>query len=256
MKTTQRTLLFVLGPLCLLQASAYCDVVTLRNGSQIVGSIESGGVSEIQVRIGTAFQALRVDQIQSIQFGEPAGRAALTSGQPGITLPAGTRISIRTTSPIDSKTADTSREYSVSVDDPITVNGFVVVPANAPAFLRVADVKNPKLGRASLSTSLVAVTNSAGQRVEVVTDKVDSRDVSHVKSILAGGAAGAGTGAGIGALAGGGVGAGIGAVVGATAGAIGGKALGSGRGAEIASETRFTYTLSQSIVIDYQGAAQ
>ena len=97
-----------------------------------------------------------------------------------ITIPAGTQISIRTTSAINSRKADKSTEYPVSMDDPVTVDGVVVVPVNANAWLRVTDLNNPRLvGRASMSTALVAVTGMNGQRIDVITGNVDSQAGSH-----------------------------------------------------------------------------
>ncbi len=65
-----------------------------------------------------------------------------------ITVPAGTEISIRTTTAINSKKADKSTDYPVSMDDPIAVGGVIVVPANANAWVRVTETNNPRLGRA------------------------------------------------------------------------------------------------------------
>ena len=53
-------------------ASAVADVVTLKDGSQISGLVESGGTREIQVKVGETSQPVSVDRIQSIQFDEPA----------------------------------------------------------------------------------------------------------------------------------------------------------------------------------------
>ncbi len=164
-------------------------------------------------------------------FAEPAS----------ITLPVGTEIAVRTSDRINSKQADLHKEYAATVDDAVIVDGVTVVPAKANAFLRVTDKS-----RASLSISLIAVTIN-GQRVEVNTDKIDSRRGSTVKRTAIGAGAGAGTGAAIGAIAGGGAGAGIGAAVGAAAGGIFGHA--TAKPVEIAPETRFTYRLSQPAVI-------
>jgi hypothetical protein len=172
--------------------------------------------------------------------------------QQSITLPAGTEIAISTIDRIASKNADLKREYAASLDDPVIVDGVTVVPAKANAFLRVTDVKNPKFKRASLAISLVAVTVN-GQRVEVNTDHVDSQSGSKAKRTAVGAAVGAGTGAAIGAAVGGGVGAGIGAAVGGLTG--GGVGVLTAKGVEIAPETRFTYKLTQPVVINSQQAA-
>jgi uncharacterized protein YcfJ len=165
-----------------------------------------------------------------------------------ITLPVGTEIAISTIDRINSKKADTHREYAATLDDPVIVDGVTVIPARTNSVLRVSNIENAGFKRrASLSTSLVAVIIN-GQRVEVSTDKVDSQSGSQAKRTLTGAAVGAGTGAAIGGIVGGGVGAGIGAGVGAAGGAVAGKLF--GKAVEIAPETRFTYTLTQPVVID------
>lgn len=177
------------------------------------------------------------------------GLATLVSAQT-ITLQPGTEIAVRTIDRIDSKKASVSKEYAASLDDPIDVNGVIVVPVNANAYLRVADVKSAGFSRrASMSLSLVAVEIN-GKRVRVETNKVDSQSGSQAKRTLTGTAAGAATGAAIGGIAGGGLGAGIGAGVGAAGGAVAGKIF--GKAVEIAPETRFTYHLTEAVEIPSQ----
>jgi Glycine zipper len=177
-------------------------------------------------------------------FGATAFAQAPPPPPQSITLPIGTEIAIRTVDRINSKTADFKREYAASLDDAVIVDGVTVIPANTNAILRVVDKS-----RALLSISLIAVTIN-GQRVEVITDKVDSRRGSTVKRTAIGAGAGAGAGAAIGAIAGGGAGAGIGAAVGAATGGIFGHM--TAKPVEIAPETRFTYTLTQPVVINSQ----
>jgi len=251
----KRTLLLVFTQLCLLPAvSVFGDVVTMKDGRRITGDVESGTSGEIHIRTGDGSQTIAVDRIQSIRFSSTEAfspRPAPAAAPPesgAITLPVGTEIAVRTGTYIDSKTANPNRDYSASLDDPIIVNGVQVAPANANAVLRVTDIKNPKLtGRPSLSLVLVAVIIN-GERVEIHADKVDSHSGSRSKrsAIAVGG--GAAAGAGIGGLAGGAVGAGIGAGIGAASGAIG--AMMTGKGVEIAPETRFTYKLTQPVVFN------
>jgi uncharacterized protein YcfJ len=175
---------------------------------------------------------------------------AAQAQQQGITLPIGTEIAVRTVDRIDSKNAKLNRDYAATLDDPIVVDGVTVVPANTNAFLQVTDKQRSGFTRrASLSISLVAVTVN-GQRVAIETDKVDSKSGSQAKRTATGTAIGAGTGAVIGGLAGGGLGAGIGAAAGGAAGAVGGVLM--GKTVEIAPETRFTYRLTQPVVVNSQ----
>ena len=164
-----------------------------------------------------------------------------------ITLAPGTEIAVRTIDRINSKTASLSKEYAASLDDPISVDGVIMVPANAKAYLRVTDLKSAGFKRrASLSLTLVAVEIN-NQKVTVESSKVDSQSGSQAKRTLTGTAAGAATGAAIRGIAGGGLGAGVGAGVGAAGGAIAGKIF--GKAVEIAPETRFTYRLTEAVEI-------
>ena len=253
---------------------AFADVVTLKDGRQISGLVESGAMGEIRVKVMNDMLVVAVDQIHTIQFSQPLSQQGTVAPDPApgavlpdpapsmavptqpqtITVPVGTEISVRTIDRIESKKADLHKEYAASLDDPIVVNGVAVVPANASAFLRVSDVQSPGFTRrAALSLSLVAVMIN-GRRVTVEAGKVDSKGGSQAKRTATGALAGAGAGAVIGVLAGGALGAGVGAGVGAVGGSIAGRM--SGKGVEIASETRFTYRLSQQLVIDYPAGAQ
>jgi hypothetical protein len=225
-------------------------VVTLKDGRQISGQIESGSPREIQIRVDNHAQAIAVDQIQSIQFDPPATAAPAPVGAQTVTLPVGTEIAVRTIERIDSKKADLYKEYAVSLDDPVVVNGVTVIPVSSKAVLRVSDLQQRKLKHSSLSLTLIAVTVSE-QRVSVETGSLDSQSGSKVKRTLAGAGIGGGAGAAIGSAAGP-VGAAIGAGAGAATGMIVGAA--TGRGVEIAPETRFTYKLTQPLVINYQVA--
>jgi uncharacterized protein YcfJ len=212
------------------------DVVTLRDGHTVSGVVESASAGEIRIKAGDNSQTLPKDRIQSIRFDH------------SFTLPAGADIAVRTIDPIDSDSADKSREYSASLDDPILLGGVEVVPANAKAVLRVTDVTKPTglkkmTGRATMTMELVAVIVN-GQKVEVKTGDVDSKSGTQGKRTAIGAGAGAAGGAAIGAGAGGALGAGVGAGVGAVAGALGGGLTGKSV-VKIAPETRFTYKLTQ-----------
>ena len=178
-----------------------------------------------------------------------AGYAQMQS----ITIPAGADIAIRTTTAIDSKDASLTTEYPVSMDDPIVVDGVTVVQTNASAWLRVAEITNPKLKAASMSIVLVGVASPAGERVNVTTETLGSKAGSSAKHALIGSAAGAAVGAAIGSV-GGPVGTAVGAAGGAVAGTITGILMGK-KSVVIPAETRYTFRLTQPATINYLVAA-
>jgi len=232
---------------CVLSA----DVITLKGGHQISGQIESATPHDIRISGNNGAQVIAIDQVQSVQFGAPASTAAALPQT--FTLPAGTEISIRTIDAIDSRKADSYREYAANLDDPLLLNGITIWPASTTAVLRVTDIQHAGFKRpASLSLSLIAV-NVSNQRISMETAKLDSQSGAQGKRTLAGTGIGAGTGALIGSATGG-LGALIGAGIGATAGAVGAKAL--GKHVEIAPETRFTFKLTQPVAINNAGNAR
>jgi hypothetical protein len=47
----------------------FADVVTLKDGRQISGLVESGNIQELQVKLGEQSQTIDIHQVQAIQFG-------------------------------------------------------------------------------------------------------------------------------------------------------------------------------------------
>jgi hypothetical protein len=287
-----RATLFLL--LCEFGTLAFADVITLKDGRQISGTIETGNTQEIHIQTAGSSEIISVSEIQSIKFGvseasappsaavskpappppvavpqlapvtvaqqapQPQLAARAAPAQPAdsqtITLPIGTEIAVRTIDRIESKKADLSREYQGSLDDPIVVNGVEIVPANTSAVLKVVEAQGSGLTHRASLATALVAVIVRGQRYNVITGKVDSKAGSPAKRTVVGGAVGAGAGAAIGAAAGGATGAAVGAGVGAAAGAITGKL--TGKGVEIAPETRFTYTLTQPATIAPQESAR
>ena len=50
----------------------FADVVTLRDGRQITGSVESGNTQELHIKVGDQSQSVDIHDVQSIQFALPA----------------------------------------------------------------------------------------------------------------------------------------------------------------------------------------
>ena len=249
---------FLIAVAICLAASLFADVVTLKNGTKVEGTVEAGG-SQVRIRVGSDTRVIPITEIQSIHFVDgrtteaappkPVTSSPVTTTANGqtMTLPAGTEIAVRTIDSIDSKKADPAKEYAASLDDPIVVDGTTIAPANARAILRVTDIKNPKvMGHASMST-YVAANFVNGQRVNLDTDHVDSQAGSQAKRVGIGSGVGAAAGAGVGGAAGGAAGAGIGAAAGAAAGAA--TAMWKNKTVDIKSETRFTYKLNREVTV-------
>jgi hypothetical protein len=66
----RRILLLILWQFGLLAGSRlFADVVTLQDGRQISGSVESGNIQELHIKVGDQSQTIDIHQVQTIQFG-------------------------------------------------------------------------------------------------------------------------------------------------------------------------------------------
>jgi hypothetical protein len=233
-----------LALLLLCAGVALADVVTLKDGSQVIGDIASGTTREIRIKVDNVEQAIVVDRILSIEFGAVISQT--------ITLPTGTEIKIRTIDKIDSKTAVENQEYAASLDAPVMLAGVTVLPAQTSVFFRATDISNPKFKPASVKLSLSAVMVS-GQRIPVETIKLESTGEAQGKKTAKYALIGGATGAVFGFVLGGVHGAKLLGIIGAAGGVLVGGVL--HKGVEIPSETRFTYKLSKDAVMTFPAPA-
>ena len=68
----KRILFVLVCQLALLSAvSAFADVITLKDGTQLYGVIESGNTQQVHIQAGGKSETVWVEQIESIKFGPP-----------------------------------------------------------------------------------------------------------------------------------------------------------------------------------------
>lgn len=166
-----------------------------------------------------------------------------------ITIPAGTVVAVRTIDSVDSSKNHVGDVVRASIASPVIENGQEIIPQNAGAQLRVAQVVSAGhiKGSSEVQLKLVSVSvNGVKYPVEASTYSVQGAARGKRSAETIGG--GAALGALIGALAGHGKGAAIGAAVGAGAGTavqMGTKA----QPAVVPSETKIDFTLSKPLTV-------
>ena len=136
-----------------------------------------------------------------------------------VTLPEGTVLSVRLIDPIDSATNQAGDSFRATLDSPVTIDGDVVVPANADIQGRVVESKSAGhyAGKPELALELVSLkvnNNTYSLHTNQYTRQGTSRGAQTAKRV----GAGAAIGAIIGGIAGGGKGAAIGGAAGAGVG--------------------------------------
>ena len=170
-------------------------------------------------------------------------RAATSPG--GIEIPAGTTLTVRMIDSVDSERDSLGQTFKASLDEPVMLNGDVVIPRGNDVLVKLADQKQSgKIqGKTSLTLDVVWVDVN-GHRVDVATGEVTEASSSRTAKsgkVIGGTAA---LGAIIGGIAGGGKGAAIGGLAGAAA-----QVATHGQQVKIPSETRLTFTLEQPLRI-------
>jgi hypothetical protein len=258
--------------LCLAASIARADSLELKNGSLIKGKFMGGTESEISFQVGSSVQKYNLADIVSLKFdGERATsdmsvRPNTTSSEPVavgrsgvkapayITIPVGTRISVRTIDSIDSTKNHVGDRFQASLEEPLTVDGKVVVTKGADVYGRLAESKQSGTftGKSQLQLELTGIVVN-GQTVPVVTGEYELTGKSRGASTAKRTVGGAAVGSIIGALAGGGKGAAVGAGVGGGLGA-GSEVITKGDQVKVPSETLLEFTLQQELSIPTRGS--
>jgi hypothetical protein len=275
------TLTLSLGLLLVTAASLAADTLNLRNGQSLDGTFLGGDTRQIRF-IGSDgnVKTYSVTDVQSISFmtstpstsvapapvstavapassRSSAVSSAASPASSGVsrsmsaaTIPSGTVITIRMIDSIDSDVTGVGERFRASIDDPLTVNGEVVVPRNADAIVQVARVEQSGAisGSDEVALKLFNIT-VGGKTYELATNYAE------VKS----GGKGASTAkttavtTGVGAIIGGIIGGGKGAAIGAGAGAGTGVAVSASRGKKLSipSESRLDFVLREPLTVNY-----
>ncbi len=261
MKLSTKVGILICGVSALLSA----DTLTLRSGEVVQGTYLGGTAREIRMDLNGAIRTYDIGQIQSVTFSEPAYQAPPPpqatnfprdrrddhdrDARPplGITIPIDSPVTVRMIDSVNSDTARLGQTFRASLDDPIYVNGQVVVPRGADVLTKlVQDQQSGKIeGRTVLKLALSTITIN-GTPIDVTSNDVQEASASRgarSAKVIGGTAA---LGAVIGAIAGGGKGAAIGAGSGAALG-TGAEVLTGGQKVKIPSETRLTFRLQNPV---------
>lgn len=162
-----------------------------------------------------------------------------------ISVPAGTRILIRTVDPIDSSKQQAGYRFTASLETNLQVDNVVVAPRGTKVYGRLASAQSA--GRMSGSSELTLELTDIvinGTSYPLLTSTYEVKGQGEGKKTTKKVVGGAGLGALIGGIAGGGKGAGIGALAGAGAGTAV-AASKKGQQLTIPSETLLEFRLQQ-----------
>ena len=190
--------------------------------------------------------AIAVFAAMAWELPQTSQAAAVTS----VTVPAGTMVNVRLTEGIDVDVAAVGTNYRGRVDDPVFLDGRIIVPREAGAVLQSVKVAQSTEFKGSDHISLKLNAISFGGRVYQMATEY---------AVVEGGGEGkrtarkVGGGAGLGAVFGGIAGGGEGALIGAAVGAIAGTAVSASaeEHLKLPAETRLQFRLSSAVRLEW-----
>jgi hypothetical protein len=232
---------------------ASADTVKLRSGKVVTGSFMSGDVKIVRVLLPNGSIAeFAVDEVSAVEFSPrkaPPPPPPNPSKAPApVTLPAGTVLGVRLTQAIDVDATQAGMTFKSLLDDPVMIDGKVVLPRGSAVVLQA--VKVEQAGKMKGADAITLKANSiafGGRTYEIVTAVVQQTGSGEGKKTTRKVAGGAGLGAIIGGIAGGGSGAAIGAAAGGATGAV--VATQGTEHLTLPAETRLQFTLSAAVVV-------
>jgi hypothetical protein len=180
-----------------------------------------------------------------IRSGSLMGGPAAAQGDRSVTVPAGTRILIRTTEPLDSNKQRAGHRFTANLETNLQVNDVIVAPRGTTVHGRLATAKpSGRLSGGSQLTLELTDIVIGGTAHPILTSSYEVRSQGQGETTAGRIVGGVGLGALIGGIAGSGRGAGIGAAAGAATGATVSAATG-GSQISIPSESLLEFRLEQ-----------
>jgi len=257
-----------------LPALAAADVLMLKDGQALTGTFEGADQNSVSFTVNGKLQKYELTEVNSITFTSDSRRAstpppapapayatgrdaapasttsssaAATTTSRGVTIAAGTLLTVRMVDGVDSETNEMGQTFRATLDEPLVVGTETIAPRGADLTAKLVAVEQAGRirGRSELSLVLLDITID-GRKYEITTSEVaeagSSRGASTAKRV--GGTAA--VGAIIGGIFGGGKGAAQGAAAGAGA-ATAVQVLTRGEQVKIPAESRLVFTLANPL---------
>jgi hypothetical protein len=243
--------------------SLSADRVRLRSGKSVEGMFLGGDSKTVRVLLEDGVVSeIPLDQAVAVEFSsrqKPPAVAPASSSSPApaparavattpkkVTVPAGTTLNVRLTQGIDVDASQSGQSFKAVVDDPVMINGSIVIPRGASATVQAVNVEQSgKMKGSDKITLKLHSIRFGGMVYDVATAYVETKGKGEGKKTARKVGGGAGLGAIVGGIAGGGSGAAIGAAVGGATGAA--VAAGGEEHLTLPAETRLQFQLTAAV---------
>ena len=149
MKKLMSNLVFALT--LLLSTSVLADVLILKDGQTVVGTLVSRDINEVVFEISGQRIKFSSTDVKSISFGDVT---ALATASSSVVVPAGTRILVKISTSVNSKKHNRGHRFTAKLEADLVANNVVVAARGATVHGVVTDVKQSGRIRGSSSIAL------------------------------------------------------------------------------------------------------
>ncbi len=231
------------------------DRLRLRSGKVVEGTFTGADATSVRVLLANGSRAeFPVADVAAVEFTPrtppppPPPPPSPTRAPAPVMVPAKTLLNVRLTQAIDVDASKAGMQFRALLDDPVMLDGKVVIPRGAAVALQATQVQQSGTIKGSDKITLKANSIAfGGNTYEVVTTYVEAKGKGEGKRSARKIGGGVGLGAIIGGIAGGGEGAAIGAAVGGITGAV--VASQGQEHLKLPAETRLQFELASAVTV-------
>jgi hypothetical protein len=129
------------------------DSIELADGTVLEGDFVGSSNGIIMFNTGDGIEAYPEDQVVGVFFGSGVATAQSESASATVTIPAGTRLVIRTVEGVDSRRHGAGHRFRGQLESALAVDGQTIVPRGAFVHARIAQAQQSgrMVGSSSLS---------------------------------------------------------------------------------------------------------
>jgi len=124
----KKLLLTCISLFALIGSAVQADTLALSDGSLLEGSFIGSSDGIIMFRMGDSVEAFQIDQVMGLFFssGVATANAKRAEEDATVTLPAGTRLLIRTSDNVDSRRHSLGHTFRGQLEEALVVDGITV----------------------------------------------------------------------------------------------------------------------------------
>jgi hypothetical protein len=129
------------------------DSIELADGTVLEGDFVGSSNGIIMFNTGDGIEAYPEDEVVGLFFGSGVATAQSASASATVTIPAGTRLVIRTVEGVDSRRHSAGHRFRGQLESALVVDGQTVVPRGAFVHARIAQAQQSgrMVGSSSMS---------------------------------------------------------------------------------------------------------